>query len=631
MTLEEACRIVGCKPDDPARTKRAAWMAALKVCHPDANPNDPTAAERTKRLNAAWEIVKDPSKADPAGFGNGFAGARRPHDQPRQEKPKSEPKPASGGMTPHAHYFDIAIVNTIAGGGKTREWARREAKRFDGLTIIAAPTIALMNDIEKYLKEFNCVRPIVVINSDPKRKRPDKTVTQLVSQFMKIQNASSKFILILSHTIAAEPSAIMSFDQMAMCELTFDEIPEVAAFIHMDFQDTHWVVTRNMRAVPVRDGVVEILPADNDDSDDESAWSRLDYMTHPGRNDFYKTYVQPLVTAVLDPQQSVFVLEAEWHDLTQNASRDLLKEDGIDFLSITSPEKYSLFKSTTLMGARADHSLTYKLWQSVFKTAFHPHPIQRVLPTEHLNGEQITLWYAFDGRTSRSFLDNKKSTTDDTMFNSLALLIADFYDEFYPGETFVWSAPIANPSEGRRGIAKDFFKKLDLRAEEGGDREHLFDPDLRLPGNTRGLNDYREYDHAVLLSVINPNYAQQELLQRLGIPEEDIVDTFGLQILYQDLLRISIREAKVNRPQSGFVMDEHSARNVATMFRGINVRKLPAAYIPDPREPMKRGPKASGNAASGTERSRRSRANAKAARERAFKEAERDRRADANE
>jgi hypothetical protein len=179
------------------------------------------------------------------------------------------------------------------------------------------------------------------------------------------------------------------------------------------------------------------------------------------------------------------------------------------------------------------------------------------------------------------------------------------------------------------GVANDFFAGTEKKKGiDPAKRKDHFKPHLRLPGNSRGSNDFREIDHAVLLSVINPNYSQEEMLERLlGISRNEIVEIFGLQSLYQDFFRISPRDASVKRPQSGFVMDEHSAESLATIIPNVTVRQLPAAYIADPREPLKRGPKPTGNAVSGTERSRKSRF-LKAERDRELKQAQREREAE---
>jgi DnaJ domain len=58
---------------------KLAYYKEAKKCHPDLNPNDPKAAERFKRLAAAYEILSDPSKKrmyDTTGYSQGYqAGA----------------------------------------------------------------------------------------------------------------------------------------------------------------------------------------------------------------------------------------------------------------------------------------------------------------------------------------------------------------------------------------------------------------------------------------------------------------------------------------------------------------------------------------------------------------------------
>ena len=57
---------------------KKAYRRLARECHPDANPDDPQAAERFKEISAAYDSVRDPERRRQYDmFGPGGAGRRR--------------------------------------------------------------------------------------------------------------------------------------------------------------------------------------------------------------------------------------------------------------------------------------------------------------------------------------------------------------------------------------------------------------------------------------------------------------------------------------------------------------------------------------------------------------------------
>ena len=95
--------------------------------------------------------------------------------------------------------------------------------------------------------------------------------------------------------------------------------------------------------------------------------------------------------------------------------------------------------------------------------------------------------------------------------------------EHFGSRPFLWTLPRPRDAGG----VKDRFWK-------GGGT--AFDPKLRLPGRSFGLNDWRNYVNVALLSVINLSGEQLRLLALLGLNKEAVFDAMTATILYQDLL-----------------------------------------------------------------------------------------------
>jgi hypothetical protein len=69
---------------------------------------------------------------------------------------------------------------------------------------------------------------------------------------------------------------------------------------------------------------------------------------------------------------------------------------------------------------------------------------------------------------------------------------------YYSGRAYLWSAPQAGEDK-ELSVADNFWRQLELEPTDA------FDPNLRLPGRTHGLNRQRflETCNVALLQVIN--------------------------------------------------------------------------------------------------------------------------------
>ena len=82
--------VLGVEKDVDARTLRAAYLARMRVHHPDLRPGD--AGERARQLNRAYEVLRDPAR-------------RAAYDRLRRARQASSRRLS---YDPHARVFDMS-------------------------------------------------------------------------------------------------------------------------------------------------------------------------------------------------------------------------------------------------------------------------------------------------------------------------------------------------------------------------------------------------------------------------------------------------------------------------------------------------------------------------------------------
>lgn len=72
--ISDPYQVLGVSPDASDEEIKQAYRRLAKKYHPDLNPGDETAAKKMQEINAAYEQIKNPEKAQSADRQSGYGG-----------------------------------------------------------------------------------------------------------------------------------------------------------------------------------------------------------------------------------------------------------------------------------------------------------------------------------------------------------------------------------------------------------------------------------------------------------------------------------------------------------------------------------------------------------------------------
>ena len=72
--VDDPYKVLGVSPDATDEEIKQAYRRLAKKYHPDLNPGDEAAAKKMQQVNAAYEQIKNPDKANTAGGYSSYSG-----------------------------------------------------------------------------------------------------------------------------------------------------------------------------------------------------------------------------------------------------------------------------------------------------------------------------------------------------------------------------------------------------------------------------------------------------------------------------------------------------------------------------------------------------------------------------
>lgn len=144
MEFKDYYQVLGVSRDADEKQIKSAYRKLARKYHPDSNPDDPSAEERFKELNEAYEVLKDPEKrAKYDRFGKDWERYQQAEDAGYASRPEDFASwfagtPGGGrvhyeyrttGDTGFSDFFETLFGDSFGGRTTTRERVRRRPQR----------------------------------------------------------------------------------------------------------------------------------------------------------------------------------------------------------------------------------------------------------------------------------------------------------------------------------------------------------------------------------------------------------------------------------------------------------------------------------------------------------------------
>ncbi|MCA0920233.1 DEAD/DEAH box helicase family protein [Pseudooceanicola nanhaiensis] len=226
-------------------------------------------------------------------------------------------------------------------------------------------------------------------------------------------------------------------------------------------------------------------------------------------------------------------------------------DKSIEVIGVFSPQKLLPFRSITLVVAIFERTLLPLLWEKRYGISFENSPAAANLFDAHTaKGAQMAVWHVLcegdlpsKNNLERNFETHETNEPDprkQVIFEAARQINARF-----PDGAYCWAA---NTS----------FKNTDSVLEG-----------KRMPANSSGLNEYKNFDTVVSLVCINPPpWAKHRMLELFDLDQDQLYELWRFSHTYQTIGRCSLRVRERENPINVVVTSSFCADQVLNLFEG---------------------------------------------------------------
>lgn len=428
----------------------------------------------------------------------------------------------------------IHYVSAPAGSGKTHQLVQHSISEAQqgAKYLIAQPTIELIKQTQRKIKGLG----FQGVTSIYKESDWDSVTPKIITHLNHAIPGEGEILLITHEALRR----IKDKGMLRHWHLVVDEFMGVFEHFQMKIALTHRVVTDHLElSSEVKSGVSVVLAKNP---------VELQTLIANRTDDMNIDNFLPLLRPVESQDQKVYVDTESYLDLRNNPDT----QGHMNFFAILEPTFVEGFKSVTFMGANAEETEMFVIWQHLFDVNWLMHPVlsKDLMYDVHKSGPRLVISYLFDSPWSKSH--SKQEDEDGTTLDK----VRNYISQYFENERFLWHAN-ANVSDA------------------------FFNPADRLPNVAHGLDvaDYRKCNRVVCISALNRRDEAYKFLAALGIDAQASHAMISYQADYQAMMRCSLRDPKSIAPVEVIVGSLGNAEWLAKRFPGCLVRKLGSGPI----------------------------------------------------
>lgn len=391
----------------------------------------------------------------------------------------------------------IRYVSAGCGSGKTHALTRHiKNNTHNSNHLYVAPTTKM---IEQTMAEF------VSIGVAAKTINSETNSGNVKKEIMKHFDTADSIGNVLLITWAAY-SELPNFSNKSNWEIYIDEIPQIDCYQKFTIPyNRHFLSDHLEVARPINEHISLVKPKD--------AESLKKHLKNACAKDSITKQFKKTFSHALTTNHDLFVDTLSWTNICESKIiSDNQKDNTVYLLSMLNP---NLLTGTTLLGANIEKSMLYAWMTRYHSVNFEQHyEITSSLRGNTIDPSRLRITY---------FLDDK-------------LWSKSIKKKAYENNTYC-------------GHIQDYVTKEFADTEylliDNNDQTHNPLEDMkncnRIPVISKGVNDYQHINAIVNLAALNRAPKYVTMLEQLGISQKTINESTPYEVLYQNLMRTSLR------------------------------------------------------------------------------------------
>ncbi|BAI95706.1 hypothetical protein Sj15T_00520 [Sphingobium sp. TA15] len=430
-------------------------------------------------------------------------------------------------------------VSALAGAGKTYKavdhasFLANEGFRI----VIAQPSRQLIDETHTLAEQFQTRYPnakyrLKKIHSDNKTK---SSVSGEIVNYLKNYDYDNGEILFITH---AALFSIPYFHRKDNWILIVDEIPDPFEDMSLKLPDNHSLITDHFTLST--QSAYYSRPVIKPESEDHirAIWENKN-------GDQVNAVFADFLDAYYDDHRDLYVNSSTWTAIAEN--RD--KKERLPANAIWKPSYLEGFKEVIIMGAMFEESILFQIWGQQMGVEWSVYDrIQNHLRYQnHAPQPNLTITYLLEENWSKTKARQQFQDSDYSVFD-MCKAEADYH--------------IA-------GADHIIITNKDRESET----DECFVNGSRVSNVSHGINTFQHIDNAIFLSALNPSPTHFKLFEMLDVTSDELADARYHQIVYQAVMRTSLRDpSAVERAKHFIVPDKRAADYLARVIPGCKVQ-----------------------------------------------------------